>query len=464
MTSKSWPTAKAVQWRVSSKALGHQTDPVFYAVENCTFKKSSDRSFYKARKKSRTSSGPSPGCSYAWREPQSSSALAKPAPPKSTGSTSDSSIETKKSGKRSSTSDEDTEGPRKRSREAPRPSEDHNYSVSGFPVSFEGKDKQGLKRKSEEIKEPRKRSRNTPSPCEGTSQQTATASSSNDEPCTSSSVNTVPSNSRAAFEAKYMETMMCGKGGFGRVYQGYRKCDNMPVAIKHIPQLGVKHTAMYMDGETKFIPVEVALMLQINPKEGQTSAAVTLLDWYDLDSELILVLERPVPCLDLIDYMNTRGKYLDEYEAKIIVKQLVNALIEVHSKGVFHGDIKLQNILIETGSAVPQVRLIDFGLGEFLTKGEYAAEQGTYDYLTPEWFQRGWYTAVPTTVWQLGVVVFGMLHGFLPFITADDIIFENPLINENLSSDCQGFINSCLVKKAEARPTLETLKHHPWLM
>lgn len=65
------------------------------------------------------------------------------------------------------------------------------------------------------------------------------------------------------------------------------------------------------------VPVEVALMLKIKPAKGQTSAAVTLLDWYDLKSELILVLERPAPCLDLRDFMNFRGSFLEEYEAKV---------------------------------------------------------------------------------------------------------------------------------------------------
>ncbi|TNN76995.1 Serine/threonine-protein kinase pim-2 [Liparis tanakae] len=70
--------------------------------------------------------------------------------------------------------------------------------------------------------------------------------------------------------------------------------------------------------------------------------------------------------MDLIDYINSRGYHLPEHEAKTIAKQLVDALIEVHSRGVFHRDIKLDNILIETGSDVPRVRLIDFGSGRLL--------------------------------------------------------------------------------------------------
>ncbi len=64
-----------------------------------------------------------------------------------------------------------------------------------------------------------------------------------------------------------------------------------------------------------------------------------------------------------------------------ITKQLVDALIEVHSRGVFHRDIKLDNILIETSSDVPRVRLIDFGCGTFLSEGTYIAEHGRLFFL-----------------------------------------------------------------------------------
>lgn len=58
---------------------------------------------------------------------------------------------------------------------------------------------------------------------------------------------------------------------------------------------------------------------------------------------------------------------------------------------------------------------------------------GTYLYIGPECFLRGWYTAEPTTVWQLGVVLFGMLHENLPFKDSSEIIYGNPKVSENLS-------------------------------
>uniref|UniRef100_A0A8C2Z513 non-specific serine/threonine protein kinase n=1 Tax=Cyclopterus lumpus TaxID=8103 RepID=A0A8C2Z513_CYCLU len=236
---------------------------------------------------------------------------------------------------------------------------------------------------------------------------------------------------------------LLGEGGFGTVFAGHRRDNNLKRKLS---------TYQWT------VPLEVALMLKLRPAAEGTSTVVTLLDWYDIDLELILVLERPVPCMDLVEFINSKDYSLPEHEAKTITTQLVEALIEVHSRGVFHRDIKLDNILIETGSDVPRVRLIDFGRGTLLSEGTYSTAQGTVVYTSPEWFLHRCYSAEPTTVWQLGVVLFALLHGRLPFRGRHQVSFEDPDIK------CNAFLLSCLEKSPEDRPTLEELKHHPWLM
>lgn len=67
--------------------------------------------------------------------------------------------------------------------------------------------------------------------------------------------------------------------------------------------------------------------------------------------------------------------------AQIIIKQLVNALIEIHSRGVFHRDIKLENILIETDSEAPRIWVIDFGCATFLSDSKDTTVQGRFSFL-----------------------------------------------------------------------------------
>ncbi|TMS19084.1 Serine/threonine-protein kinase pim-2 [Larimichthys crocea] len=165
------------------------------------------------------------------------------------------------------------------------------------------------------------------------------------------------------------------------------------------------------------IPNEVLLMQRVasGPDSVGKSAAVSLLDWYDLDQEVVLVMERPFPCTDLYAYITGP---MDENQAKIIMRQLVEAAIKLHSEGVFHRDIKKENVLLETGSEVPRVRLIDFGCGCFVKKGPYRCFSGTSAYAPPEFFKQGRYEAGPTTVWQLGALLYELLDGLKQFTTS----------------------------------------------
>ncbi|XP_071376014.1 serine/threonine-protein kinase pim-2-like [Centroberyx affinis] len=277
------------------------------------------------------------------------------------------------------------------------------------------------------------------------------------------SVDSGQTNSRAEFEAKYKELGPLGEGGFGSVHRGYRRNDDFPVAIKHIPREKVFRTTVIQNGKTCDLPLEVVLLMKVAAGPGSVgqTAAVALLDWYDLDQELILVLERPSPCMDLSDYLNASGGFLQEREAKILMRQLVDAFVEIHAKGVLHRDIKLENLLVETDG--PRFRVIDFGCGCILTEGNYTTCWGTRLYIPPEWYEHQSYRAEPFTVWQLGVVLYIMVTGFFPFYVTSEILLCNPEISNQLSQHCQDLLRKCLAKCPDSRPTLEELQFHPWL-
>ncbi|KAM8740996.1 serine/threonine-protein kinase pim-1-like [Acanthopagrus schlegelii] len=261
---------------------------------------------------------------------------------------------------------------------------------------------------------------------------------------------------RAEFQAKYDQHNLLGAGGCGSVFAGYRRADALPVAIKYIPKDLV--LCKHVDKNGRQLSVEVAIMLKL---EG-TPAPVSLLDWYDLNQELILVMERPVPAIDLSDYIEVNGGSLSEEKAKIILKQLVDAAKDLEERHIFHRDIKVENILIETGSDIPRVRLIDFGLGCFVKKGSrYRVFYGTTDHVPPEWNSHYTYRAGTSTVWQMGVVLFDSLHGVV--FETTKFLTKKLKIKDKLSKDCQDFLKSCLTKAPKQRPTLDQLRLHPWL-
>ncbi|KAI3372042.1 hypothetical protein L3Q82_006695 [Scortum barcoo] len=272
----------------------------------------------------------------------------------------------------------------------------------------------------------------------------------------------VASTSRQEFAAKYEQLNLLGEGGHGSVYAGYRRADHFPVAIKYIPRDNIICKSVSQNKKT--LPLEVAVMRKMaKGRSVGKSAAISLLDYYDLEQELILVLERPVPSVDLLRYIQVKGGSLQEAEARLIMKQLVEAATELQSKNIFHRDIKLENILIETSSDVPRLRLIDFGLSCFTKKTSlYRTFYGTSAHIPPEWYQCWTYRAGPTTVWQLGVVLYEILHG-TSFETT--MFLNNRLtINEQLSQSCQDVLRLCLAADPQQRPSLEQLQLHPWLI
>ncbi|XP_030612070.1 serine/threonine-protein kinase pim-2-like [Archocentrus centrarchus] len=239
--------------------------------------------------------------------------------------------------------------------------------------------------------------------------------------------------------------------------------DSFSVAIKHILKEDVEHAQVVLNGKTSMVPLEVLLMTKVEggPASVGPSAAVSLLDWYDLEQEVLLVMERPFPCVSLLKYMENSGP-LKEDVAKDIMKQLVDAAITMHTKGIFHGNIKAENLLLETGSSDPQVRVIDFGCGCLVQEEPYFIFSGTSAYAPPELLTCGRYEAAPTTVWQLDALLYKMLDAEQYFSTFE-FLRGRIHFNKDLSQGCQKFLEQCLATNPNQRATLEQIQQHPWL-
>uniref|UniRef100_A0A3Q2DAJ4 non-specific serine/threonine protein kinase n=1 Tax=Cyprinodon variegatus TaxID=28743 RepID=A0A3Q2DAJ4_CYPVA len=205
------------------------------------------------------------------------------------------------------------------------------------------------------------------------------------------------------FWKKYVELHRLGRGAFGSVFAGYRREDELPVAIKHIPQKMVCYTRMEENG--RILPLEVAVMLKLRDEPVRQPSMVYLLDWYNLDEELILVMERPVPCDNLLVYLMKQKPPLNENDAKIIIKQLVQAVIYLHNANIDHKDINFGNILIRKDLEEPKVYLIDFGVSSFLDRKPHQDLINFYD-LPIDSLSQVKRDAEIRTVLQLGSVLF----------------------------------------------------------
>lgn len=96
---------------------------------------------------------------------------------------------------------------------------------------------------------------------------------------------------------------------------------------------------------------------------------VELLEWFEMSSCFILVLEQPSPCVDLREFCTHMNSQLCEPLACEIMWQVVQAACHCCDCGVLHHDIKAENLLINIDTL--QGKLIDFGCGDLLKDSPY---------------------------------------------------------------------------------------------
>ncbi|KAF4087467.1 hypothetical protein AMELA_G00071010 [Ameiurus melas] len=266
------------------------------------------------------------------------------------------------------------------------------------------------------------------------------------------------SSSFNAFCSQYTKTYRLGKGGCGSVFAGERVADKKLVAIKRVKN----PPCITFPGGTYSLPREVCLMEIVN-RPRRCENVVELLDWTRIpssDSVYFLVLERPDKCMDLQKFCQLNNGRVSEPQARKIMWQVVRATHHSFECGVLHRDIKPANLLIDTETQ--QVKLIDFGCGDLLKDNPYTSYDGTKEFCPPEWFINRKYSGYSATVWSLGVLLFGLVSGRLPFNSKEEIINAQLRFPPGLSGDCCSLISWCLKKDPEERLPFQQILSHMW--
>ncbi|XP_041963896.1 serine/threonine-protein kinase pim-1-like isoform X1 [Alosa sapidissima] len=268
-----------------------------------------------------------------------------------------------------------------------------------------------------------------------------------------------PPNGQASFNLKYTMGDLLGKGGCGCVFEGTRHSDGLQVAIKIIPK---ENAGCYITvpDTGEYLPLEVALMTIVS-RPPECPNILKLVEWFALPTVFILILERPMPCMDLYNYCETLGGQLTESQGKHIIRQVVHAVKHCRDRSVLHRDIKQDNFLVNTDDVM--VKLIDFGCGDLLKEGRYDSFAGTEEFSPPEWWLHKTYQGRPATIWSLGVLLYVLLCGELPFVDDGEIVSKRLRCRRGLSSECRNLIHWCLRKDPSKRPVLEEILQHKWL-
>lgn len=202
--------------------------------------------------------------------------------------------------------------------------------------------------------------------------------------------------------------------------------------------------------------MEVHLLRTLRHVEG----VAKLLDFFERADGFLLIIERFDPCEDLFDHITQRGP-LSAEKSRNFFRQILETLQEVHAAGVVHRDIKDENIILDLNTN--KLKIIDFGSGAIIQNEPYRTFEGTRVYSPPEWIERRCYKATPSTVWSLGILLYDMLTGDIPFENDVQIIRGKINYRIHVPAEARDLIGSCLSYDAADRPTLEEILSHPFM-
>jgi serine/threonine protein kinase len=249
-----------------------------------------------------------------------------------------------------------------------------------------------------------------------------------------------------------------GKGAFGKVNLAIHRLTGKFVALKSISK-----QMMSDESSLKKVRQEYNIL-----KKARHQNIVRLYESFDTESHIVYVME---VCGggDLLTYVRRRRKLKEDY-AKFLFGQIIKGLQYVHSKGVLHRDIKLDNILLTSEG---EVKICDFGVSKLVSsKMQVQTEQcGTPAYIAPEVFRGKGYKGFQSDIWSAGVVLYAMLYGTVPFKATNMAELQQQIINvqcswgqpNDISPQALAFLKRILEADPVKRLTPEQILADPWM-
>ncbi|GAB7364685.1 hypothetical protein MBLNU230_g5486t1 [Neophaeotheca triangularis] len=295
----------------------------------------------------------------------------------------------------------------------------------------------------------------------------------------------------------YILGQTLGEGEFGKVKMGWKKDGGVQVAIKLIRKESLA-------GNSTRLPKiyrEIAIL-----RELQHPNIVRLHEFVETERHMGIILEYASGG-ELFDYI-LNHRYLKDPAARRLFAQLVSGVGYLHTKGIVHRDLKLENLLLDRNK---NIIITDFGfantfnprdeLGEDLERRigdkEYVKREGLDQigkdghrkgdlmqtscgspcYAAPELVvSDGLYTGRKVDVWSTGVILYAMLAGYLPFDDdpanpeGDNInllykyIVSTPLtFPEYVTPHARDLLRRILVPDPRRRADLFEVARHSWL-
>ncbi len=224
-------------------------------------------------------------------------------------------------------------------------------------------------------------------------------------------------------EKKYEIQDILGEGGMSTVYLGYQKALDRKVALKVI----LEKLTREGDFVARF-QKEAKLLAQLDHPN-----IVKIYDYIEHENLYCLVMEyvEGDTLLEILERLHNTGEIMTIFEASYIALALCGALEHAHSRHVVHRDIKPSNIIFKRKDSALIIKLTDFGIAKLVRTTIHTLTSGftgTPLYMSPEQFTGD--VDSRSDIYSLGVLLYEMTTGHVPFRSDDLIVLYHKHVNE----------------------------------
>ncbi|XP_072543783.1 serine/threonine-protein kinase MARK2 isoform X8 [Salminus brasiliensis] len=245
-----------------------------------------------------------------------------------------------------------------------------------------------------------------------------------------------------------------GKGNFAKVKLARHILTGKEVAVKIIDKTQLNSSSLQK------LFREVRIMKLLNHPN-----IVKLFEVIETEKTLYLVMEYASGG-EVFDYLVAHGR-MKEKEARAKFRQIVSAVQYCHQKCIVHRDLKAENLLLD---ADMNIKIADFGFSnEFTVGNKLDTFCGSPPYAAPELFQGKKYDGPEVDVWSLGVILYTLVSGSLPFDgqnlkeLRERVLRGKYRIPFYMSTDCENLLKKFLILNPTKRGSLEQIMKDRWM-